>query len=174
MNKKIDKYGQVILDEESILELLYSDCLCFDNFFVENNDFVEQYNKNALIFGEPKLKIYEEPEISIKEYDKKRQNTWFIPEKYLKLDIDAYIKNLCNSKIELQRVEQELELFKKYNMINVVRVLIYLIDVMRKYNIVRGVGRGSSCASYCLFLIGLHKVDCIKYNIDISEFLRDK
>jgi DNA polymerase III alpha subunit len=35
-----------------------------------------------------------------------------------------------------------------------------------------GVGRGSSVASYVLFLIGVHRIDSMKYNLDYKEFLR--
>ena len=43
---------------------------------------------------------------------------------------------------------------------------------MRKNNIVWGVGRGSSVSSYVLFLMGVHKVDSMKYNLDIKDFLK--
>ena len=52
------------------------------------------------------------------------------------------------------------------------RYLIYLVDVMRENNVVWGVGRGSSVASYILYLIGIHKVDSVKHNLDYTEFLR--
>ena len=35
-------------------------------------------------------------------------------------------------------------------------------------NIVWGVGRGSSVASYCLYLLGIHKIDSIKYLNEIN------
>jgi DNA polymerase III alpha subunit len=50
--------------------------------------------------------------------------------------------------------------------------LIYVIDVMTEKNVVWGVGRGSSCSSYLLYLLGLHEVDPVKYEIEISDFLR--
>jgi DNA polymerase III alpha subunit len=43
---------------------------------------------------------------------------------------------------------------------------------MKERNIVWGVGRGSSVASYVLFLIGTHKVDSVKYELDFNEFLK--
>ena len=57
-------------------------------------------------------------------------------------------------------------------MIDVLRYLKYLVDTMRKHKIVWGVGRGSSVASYCLFLIGVHRVDSVLYQLDIKEFLK--
>jgi DNA polymerase III alpha subunit len=50
--------------------------------------------------------------------------------------------------------------------------MIYLVDFMRENNIVWGVGRGSSVASYVLYLIGVHKVDSIQFDLDWREFLR--
>jgi DNA polymerase III alpha subunit len=48
----------------------------------------------------------------------------------------------------------------------------YVVDTLRENNIVWGVGRGSSVASYVLHLIGVHKIDSIKYNIPIEEFFK--
>ena len=71
-----------------------------------------------------------------------------------------------------KRVEQEYLLFEKKNFIKVLQFLIYFIDTLRANNIVWGVGRGSSVASFCLFLIGVHKINPLQYNLNIAEFLR--
>jgi len=34
------------------------------------------------------------------------------------------------------------------------------------------VGRGSSVASYCLYLLGVHKINSLKFDLDIKEFLK--
>jgi DNA polymerase III alpha subunit len=52
------------------------------------------------------------------------------------------------------------------------RLLFYLVDDFRERGVVWGVGRGSSVASYCLFLIGVHKIDAILYDLSIKEFLK--
>lgn len=52
------------------------------------------------------------------------------------------------------------------------RYMIYLVDYMRENKIVWGVGRGSSVASYVLYLIGIHKINSIHYDLDWKEFLR--
>ena len=51
-------------------------------------------------------------------------------------------------------------------------ITFYLVDTFSENDVVWGVGRGSSVASYCLYLIGLHKIDSIKYELDIKEFLK--
>jgi DNA polymerase III alpha subunit len=63
-------------------------------------------------------------------------------------------------------------MFKERNMENVLRFMIFFVDFMRENNIVWGVGRGSSVASYCLFLIGVHKVNSLQHNLNIKEFLK--
>jgi DNA polymerase III alpha subunit len=63
-------------------------------------------------------------------------------------------------------------MFRARNLFPVLQLLIYIVDTMRKHNIVWGVGRGSSVASYCLYLIGVHKIDSLKYNLNIREFLK--
>ena len=43
---------------------------------------------------------------------------------------------------------------------------------MRDNQVIWGVGRGSSVASYVLYLIGIHKIDSMYYDLPINEFLR--
>jgi len=79
---------------------------------------------------------------------------------------------LCSSDAELQRVGQELMLFQERNMFNLLRYLKYLVDTMRTHNIVWGVGRGSSVSSFVLFLIGVHRINSLYYDLSIDEFLK--
>lgn len=96
-----------------------------------------------------------------------------LPIYYLELDVEEYIKSLApHNDHSSARVEMELELFRTRNLYPVLQLLIYIVDTMRKHNVVWGVGRGSSVASYCLYLIGVHKIDSVKYNLDIREFLK--
>lgn len=96
-----------------------------------------------------------------------------IPQHYLELDVEQYVRALVPAEPQKQaRVEEELELFRTRNLYPVLQLLIYIVDTMRKHNLVWGVGRGSSVASYCLYLIGVHKIDSLKYNLNIREFLK--
>jgi DNA polymerase III alpha subunit len=95
-----------------------------------------------------------------------------IPTKYTELDVEQYLYNLCQEDHERERVDQELALYKARNLIPVLQLMIYIVDTMRSHDIVWGVGRGSSVASYCLYLIGIHRIDSIKYDLDIHEFLK--
>jgi DNA polymerase III alpha subunit len=58
------------------------------------------------------------------------------------------------------------------DLFNLLRYLKYLVDVMHEHNLIWGVGRGSSVASYVLYKIGIHKIDSLFYDLDVGEFLR--
>jgi len=97
---------------------------------------------------------------------------WHIPDQYQQLDLDLYFAQRVNSVVEAKRVALELALFRKHNMEQLLKFIIYLIDIMKENNIVWGVGRGSSVSSFLLFLAGLHSINPIKYELDIKEFIR--
>jgi DNA polymerase III alpha subunit len=171
-NYKIDELGQLILTEDSLFDLIYSGQTELSDVLVENTEDIQLFNKHARLYGEELVPVYTSPTITKEEFDIENQSYWFIPEEYQKLNIEEYLLNLCSSEEEEQRVSYELQLFKKRNMEMILRVLVYLVDKMREHNIVWGVGRGSACASYCLYLIGIHKVNSIHYKLDIIEFLK--
>jgi len=62
--------------------------------------------------------------------------------------------------------------YEKRGMIIVLKFLLHLVNTCTENDIVIGVGRGSSVASYCLYLLGIHRIDSIKYELDIKEFLK--
>ena len=98
---------------------------------------------------------------------------WHMPEDYKNLDIWNYILERCPDEVEyMTRVTNELYEYEKRNMLPVLKFLAYLVDVCKNNNIVLGVGRGSSVASYCLYLLGVHRIDSVKYDLDIKEFLK--
>ena len=96
---------------------------------------------------------------------------WFIPDDYCP-NLVEFLYSQCTTPEQTQRVDRELELFIKNNMYDLLHVMKYVVDTLRANNIVWGVGRGSSVASYVLHLIGVHKIDSIKYNIPIEEFFK--
>lgn len=100
------------------------------------------------------------------------RTNWFIPQEYKNINIEEFLINQC-PKENYDRLIQELELYKKNEMIPVLKVMKYIVDTLRKNNIVWGVGRGSSVSSYVLFLIGVHKIDSVKYKLPINEFFKE-
>lgn len=110
--------------------------------------------------------------VSVPEFDLSNQSNWFMPGDYKNLDIAQYILSLCNTQEELQRVGEELLLFQEHNLFDLLRFLKYLVDTMQKNHVIWGVGRGSSVASYVLYLMGVHKINSLHYELDPREFLR--
>lgn len=111
-------------------------------------------------------------DIERQEYDSNNQTNWKMPESYKEFDIASWVLSQCSSDHERQRVGQELLMYVDRGLFPMLQYLKYLVDLMRENRIVWGVGRGSSVCSYVLFLIGVHKIDSLYYDLDINEFLR--
>jgi DNA polymerase III alpha subunit len=109
---------------------------------------------------------------SVEEYDCQQQQNWHMPEEYQQLDIAAHILSLCDTTEQLQRAGEELLLYQDRKLFDLLRYLKYLVDTMTSHNIVWGVGRGSSVASYVLYLLKIHRIDSMFYDLDPREFLR--
>ncbi len=169
---KYDQYGRTYTTSNELCELLYKNPdMDLSLFLVEDP---QDFNKSRhdLHAEVPHLKGYVTLADSIEEFDERFQKKWHMPDEYKELDIAEYVLGLCKEDYELQRVGQELLLFQERNAFDLLRYMKYLVDTLRKNNIVWGVGRGSSVASYVLFLLGVHKINSIYYNLDIEEFLK--
>ena len=111
-------------------------------------------------------------EVDIELFDHVKQSNWKMPDEYKELDIVKWLIDQCKTDPELQRVGEELLLYQERDLFNLLRYLKYLVDTFRNNNVVWGVGRGSSVASYVLYLIGIHKINSMYYDLNIKEFLR--
>lgn len=120
----------------------------------------------------PKLIEYAFTDMTVAEFDVMKQNSWHMPDEYKQLDIAEYILSLCDSDAQLQRCGNELLLFQERNLFDLLRYLKYLVDTLRANRMIWGVGRGSSVASYVLYLLGVHRIDSMFYDLDPQEFLR--
>lgn len=104
--------------------------------------------------------------------DQIRCDTWYMPQEYRDADIAAIVLDLCSTPQELQRAGEELLMFQERGLFDVLRYLRYLVDTMRQHHIIWGVGRGSSVASFVLYLLGVHRIHSLHYDLDPREFLR--
>jgi len=120
----------------------------------------------------PDLIEYLFTDMTVEEFDAVNQNSWHMPDEYKHMDIAEYVLSLCDSDTRLQRCGQELLLFQERNLFDLLRYLKYLVDTLRSNNMIWGVGRGSSVASYVLYLLGVHRIDSMFYDLDSREFLR--
>lgn len=110
---------------------------------------------------------------------------WNIPEKYTTLNLRRFFLHKLEEEVEwntklsgedievrIQRIDEELELYYNSNIHMLLRTTLFIIDTFREKNVVWGVGRGSACSSYILYLAGVHDIDSVEYELDISDFLR--
>ena len=172
---KKNKFGEIILEYQDIINGLYSGNLTsLKDVKIMDQNLVSQFNQSVETNADSIdiAQCYVESNLTIEEFDIKNQKNWKIPEEYKKFDIGQWLLDQCKTPQEIERVIEELELFVQYEMIEVLICLKYLVDTMRKNKILWGLGRGSSVSSYCLYLIGIHKIDSIKYELDIREFLK--
>lgn len=153
------------------------------NMYVEEDDIIELMllNKQAKILPRnvQSFKVFESTCKSYGinnpfELDSSTEDiTWNMPEDYRRLDIKKHIEsNYMLNNTQLARVDLELDEFEQRNLSDLLRFLVYFVDTVRTNNIVYGVGRGSSIASYVLYLLKVHRIDSFKYNLDIKEFLK--
>jgi DNA polymerase III alpha subunit len=163
-----DKFGQLIFTEKDICELYLT-----NPERKMKNVLSKDSMPNILILDNfPEIRYYIEDNSTVEEFDNIKQNQWLMPKQYQELDIAQYVLDQCKTEAELQRAGQELLLFQERNMFPLLQYLKYLVDTMRSNNIVWGVGRGSSVASFVLFLIGIHKINSLYYDLPIEEFLK--
>jgi DNA polymerase III alpha subunit len=169
---EIDKFGAMHRTADELCNLLYSDPQ-LDLHQVEIDD-PDDFNRavKELFYDFGPLQKYYMQTGSIDEFDSENQKSWYMPESYKVLDIAKYVLDQCQTDEELQRVGEELLMYQDRNLLDLLRFMKYFVDHLREHNIVWGVGRGSSTASYVLFLIGVHRINSIYYDLDIAEFLK--
>ena len=168
---QLDKYSNPIFNEQDLFDALYTGhkFSVADTMLVERTESVKQLETQL---GFKFLDPYE-THFEIADYDAACQSSWNMPDEYKALDIEAWVwEQTPPWDPQHTRVSEELAAFKERNMLDLLRWLKYFVDVCSKEGIVWGIGRGSSVASYVLYLIGVHSVDSIKYNLDWQEFLR--
>jgi len=164
--------GESTLSEEGIRQLILCGESTVGMCVAEETPHIIQYNNL----------VSKEEELHIKEGIKPLTYDWIIPDEYKDIDVDNYvIQKLLDTTEATEhaefsartgRVLDELDLYKKLELMDVLRTLIFVINTLIENNVVWGVGRGSSVSSYVLYLMGVHDVDSFKYGLNIEEFLR--
>lgn len=168
----LDEYGNALLTkEEGKTALLHGHNIT--GAVITDDKEVELYNEfSKKVLGKEDQISFPIDGIDVAEYHDLCTQVWNIPTKYKTLDMESYLLSLCKNEEQSARVLIEYAMFEERNLIPLLQFLTYIVDYMRENEIVWGVGRGSSVASYCLYLLGVHKVDSIKYDLPIEEFLK--
>ena len=165
-------YGQPVYTEQDLFDL----CMTQPNFDFNSNILVEKK-----ISFDPALELTNIPTLieelidlplTVPEFDKVLREHWMMPDEYKNLDIAKYVLDQCTHEEEMQRVGKELLMYQKRDLFPLLQYMKYLVDLMRENKIEWGVGRGSSVSSFVLFLIGIHRINSLHYDLDIEEFLK--
>jgi len=166
---RTNNLGQSVFDSNDLINMIYQGHV--DKLL----DVVVEQDTEILEFQQAIDTVFQTETTNVDQntFDQNNQKNWAMPQEYKELDIEAWLYEQGPPwDPEHARIQLELEEFRQRNMIDLLRWLKYFVDTCRTNNIVWGVGRGSSVASYVLYLIGVHKIDSIKYNLDFSEFMR--
>ena len=168
----VDEYGRVALEEDDIIDIMMTDPTAMPKTAMVKD--VDLSAIRELIDEIYDFQQYNKLDVTIPEYDALNQVNWLMPDEYKDMDIAKWILEQCKTEPELQRVGEELLIFQERDLFDLLKYLKYLVDTMRANGVIWGVGRGSSVASYVLYLIGIHRVNSMYYDLSIGEFLRDK
>ena len=169
---RLDKYSNPIFNEQDLFDAIYTghQFSVDDTFLVDSRTGAIKNLEEQI--GFKFLEPYE-THFEIADYDSACQSVWNMPNEYKQLDIENWLQEQTPPwDPEHTRLEEELKAYKARNMLDLLRWLKYFVDTCSKEGVVWGLGRGSSVASYVLYLIGVHNINPIKYNLDWQEFLR--
>ena len=169
---KSDEYGRSVISDSELAQLLYMNPqMTFDDIAIIDP---EKYNSaiKSLYLDYKPLKKLATLNGTIQEFHKNNQKEWFMPEDYKNMDIAKWVLDQCKNQNELQRAGSELIEYAERDLLPLLQYLKYLVDTMSKHSVIWGVGRGSSVASFVLYLIGVHRIHSLEKNLDFSEFMR--
>jgi len=170
---KTDHCGRIIFDEEDLIDMVMRGQPLADLNGLIVQPMIDLESAAVMLDDIPKFIEYDKlAQETQEQFDHRCRNTWFMPDKYKELDIAELVISRCTTPEQLQRCGEELLLYQERGLFNLLRYLVYVVDIMRDNHVIWGVGRGSSVSSYVLYLLGVHRIDSMYYDLDVSEFLR--
>jgi len=171
---KSNQYSEIVLDETDLCNLIMQGqditqikCVIDQGVDIESVIHLLENPGQLVLWTFP-----DDSDISVPDWDNLQQRNWHMPPEYKQLDIAEHVVAMCDTPEKLQRVGHELLLYQERGLFDLLRYLKYLVDVMKNNCVIWGVGRGSSVASYVLYLLGVHRIDSMYYDLDAQEFLR--
>ncbi len=169
----VNKYGQAILSSDNLRELLLQG-KNISHLNVVRDEEIELFEKYQSELLPDVITFLEAPEeiLSFDEFHAKCAEEWIFPKVYQQIDVRSWLLDKCKTQEQVDRVNEEYVLYEDRDLIMLLRLFIFLVDYMRENNFIWGVGRGSSVSSYVLYLIGVHRVDSLKYGFDIKDYLK--
>jgi DNA polymerase III alpha subunit len=172
-DRETDAWGRVVIKADAAFRLAHEGVDVW-SLPIEPGEIIDQFNRHCREFDKLQHVIEAPPPIehSPEEEHDRRSREWLIPPEAKALDVRVYLLDMCSTAEQRNRVNLEMDLYEARDLVPLLQLMIYLVGHFRAEKVVWGVGRGSSVASYCLFLIGVHRIDPIRYGLDIHEFLK--
>lgn len=158
----ISERGVSLYNDNEAFELLFKG-FSISSIGLENNHFNELAKKFDKL-SEQSLNVDSCPTVE------ERAKQWLVD--LPNIEVRSYLINLCIDDIEKDRINLEMDLYEERGLIDILKLMIFLVDYFRINKIVWGIGRGSSCSSFVLFKIGVHKINSIRYGLEIKDFLK--
>jgi DNA polymerase III alpha subunit len=161
-----------VIDEDLFISLLYQD-IELSRVLVDSAEWIENFTTHSAEFElsySPSWIVNKD--IPLAEYIEECIADWDLPEDYSTFDILSFVLSKCNSDSARDRVNSEWIEFENRGMIIVLRFLKYFVDTLTNQKLIWGVGRGSSTASYILYLLEVHRIDSLEYDLPITDFLK--
>ncbi len=172
---------------------------CFDGTYIINAAKVER--DPLVITSLPATSFVDELTPAIKSYNamclpaqriKVKQDfdesaidatVWHIPDAYTEMTLGDIANRLYDEQTRrglddakyderADRIQQELVAYHADKRLDMLRLMLYIVDRLTETNSIWGVGRGSSVSSYVLFLIGVHDIDSVLYDLDFGDFMK--
>ena len=171
---KLDHCDNAVITEEQAVQL----CLCdgnLDGVFVDHAHTAQQFNRSVqrLQSQGPQLCVTDADQ-SRAQWHQALSSQWLMPDHYAQLDIHAHVLSRTHNQAQALRAQQELAVYESHGLLDLLRYLVYMVDTMQQHGVVWGVGRGSSVASYVLYVIGINSIDPMQHDLHMDEFLKER
>lgn len=171
--RRIDEWGRVIVNPSAAPRLIlrgydvWAMPVDIDSDITAYNELCRRFDKGEFTIRGPEP-IDQTPE----QVHAAKIDHWLVADDIKDIPVRDFVLSLCTRDDERARVEEEMALFEERGLLPLLQLMIFLVDNFRQRGVVWGVGRGSSVASYVLYLIGVHKIDSIRFGLPIDEFLK--
>jgi hypothetical protein len=166
-------YGQAILSSDNLRELLLQG-KNIGHLNVVKDEEIELYDKYQDQLLRQATIFLDAPEeaLSFDDFHLQKADEWIFPLEYQQIDVHKFLIDKCKTQQEIDRVNEEYILYLDRDLVMLLRLFIFLVAYLREKKFIWGVGRGSSVSSYILYLIGIHRVNSLKYGFDIKDYLK--